>query len=87
LASKAKQFQVEVHKVILSSFVMGKYMIKYIVLTSLALLTLTFAVLEGLIESLPPLFIQATGLLTIVCAAVFIIWTLKIQAQGFKKDR
>ena len=62
-------------------------MIKTIVLTSLALLTMTCAVLEGLVESLPPQFIQITGLLTIVCAAVFIIWTLKIQAQGFKKDR
>jgi len=62
-------------------------MIKYIVLISLALLTVTCAVLEGLVESLPPQFIQVNGLLTIVCAAVFIIWTLKTQAQGFKKDR
>lgn len=62
-------------------------MIKYIVLTLLALLTVTCAVLEGLVESLPPQFVQITGLLTIVCAGVFITWTLKIQAQGFKKDR
>ena len=61
-------------------------MIKYIVLTSLALLTLTCAVLEGLVESLPPQFIQINGLLTIVCAAVFIIWTLKIQAERLEKD-
>lgn len=62
-------------------------MIKYIVLTTLALLTVTFSVLEGLVEALPPQFIQINGLLTIVCTAVFIILTLKIQAQGFKKDR
>ena len=62
-------------------------MIKYIVLTLLALTTLTCAVLEGLVESLPSQLIQVNGLLTIVCAAVFIVWTLKIQAQGFKKDR
>lgn len=62
-------------------------MIKYIVLAALALLTITFSVLEGLVEALPPQFIQINGLLTIVCAAVFIILALKTQAQGFKKDR
>ncbi|MDX2428789.1 MAG: hypothetical protein QNK22_08875 [Xanthomonadales bacterium] len=62
-------------------------MIKTIVLTLLALLTMTCAVLEGLVESLPSQFIQINGLLTIVCAVVFIIWTLKIQVQEFKKDR
>jgi len=58
---------------------------KYIVLISLALLTLTFAVLEGLLE-LPPQFIQINGLLTIICAAVFIGWSLKVQIEMFKKD-
>ncbi len=62
-------------------------MIRYIVLTLLALLTMTFAVLEGLIESLPPQLIQISGLLTIICAGVFIFWALKIQAEGFKKNR
>ena len=62
-------------------------MIKYIVLTSLALLTVTFAVLEGLVESLPPQFIQINGMLTIVCTAVLIVWTLKTQVQVFKQDR
>ena len=56
------------------------------ILTLLALLTLTSAVLEGLIEGLPPQFIQINGLLTIVCAGVFIAWTLKIQAERFDKD-
>jgi len=62
-------------------------MIKYIVLTLLTLLTITSAVLEGMVENLPPQFIQITGLLTIVCAAVFVIWTLKMQLQGLKKDQ
>jgi len=56
------------------------------ILISLALLTMTCAVLEGLIEGLPPQFIQINGFLTIVCAGVFIVWTLKIQAQRFNKD-
>jgi hypothetical protein len=56
------------------------------ILISLALLAITCAVLEGLIEGLPPQFIQINGLLTIVCAGVFITWTLKIQAQRFDKD-
>ena len=59
---------------------------KIIVLTSLALLTMTFAVLEGLVESLPQQFIQINGLLTIVCAGVFIVLTLKVQAERFYKD-
>jgi len=58
---------------------------KSIILVSLALLTMTFAVLEGLVE-LPPHFVQINGLLTIICAAVFIGWTLKVQAEGFHKD-
>ena len=59
---------------------------KIIVLTSLALVTMTFALLEGLVESLPPQFIQVNGLLTIVCAGVFIVLTLKVQAERFYKD-
>lgn len=62
-------------------------MIRYVVLTLLALLTMTFAVLEGLVESLPSQIIQISGLLTIVCAGVFIFLALKIQATEFKKNR
>ena len=62
-------------------------MIRYIALTLLALLTMTFAVLEGLVESLPPQLIQISGLLTIVCSAVFIFLALKIQATEFKENR
>lgn len=57
-----------------------------IILMSLAIITVTGAVLEGLVEGLPPQFIQANGLLTIICAGVFIVLTLKVQAQWFKKD-
>ena len=59
---------------------------KAIVLTLLALVTMTCAVLEGLVESLPPQFIQVNGLLTIVCAGVFIVWTLRAKAVSFDKD-
>lgn len=58
---------------------------KYIVLISLALLTLTLAVFEGLVE-LPPQFIQVNGLLMIICVAVFIGWSLKVQIESFKED-
>ena len=58
---------------------------KYIILISLALMTLTFAVLEGLVE-LPPQFIQLNGLLTILCTGAFISWTLKVQVDKFGKD-
>ena len=61
-------------------------MMKYIVLAVLALLTVTCAVLEGLVESLSPQFIQLVGLLTIVCAGIFIGWTLRLQARSFKRD-
>ncbi len=54
---------------------------KYIVLIFLAVLTLTGAVLEGLVEGLSPQIIQVNGLLTIICAGIFIIWTLKLQVQ------
>ena len=60
---------------------------KYFLLIPLALLTMTCAVVEGLVESLSPQFIQISGLLTLVCVLVFVIWSLKIPAQGFKKDR
>ena len=54
---------------------------KYIVLIILAVLTMTGAVLEGLVEDISPQLVQANGLLTIICAGVFITWTLKLQAQ------
>lgn len=57
-------------------------MTKYFILISLALLTLGCAVIEGLIETLPPQFIQINGLLVIVCAVVYIAWSLKVRAEG-----
>ena len=54
---------------------------KYIVLIFLALLTMTGAVLEGLVEGLSPHLVQVNGLLTIICTGIFIIWTLKLQVQ------
>ncbi len=54
---------------------------KYIILIFLALLAITGAVLEGLVEGLSPQLVQVNGLLTIISAGVFIFWTLKIQMQ------
>ncbi|NOR21010.1 MAG: hypothetical protein GQ538_13090 [Xanthomonadales bacterium] len=54
---------------------------KYIVLISLALLSMTGAVLEGLVENLSPQLVQLNGILTLVSAAALVVWTLKIQ-QG-----
>ena len=60
---------------------------KYIVLGLLAMLTMTGAVAEGLFDGLPQLFVQVNGLLTIIFAMAFVVWTLKIQSGGFgKKD-
>jgi len=59
---------------------------KYIILISLAILAITCAVLEGLVPSLPPQFIQVNGLLTLVCAGVFVAWTLKARAGSLEKS-
>ena len=59
---------------------------KYFILIPLVLLTMTCSVVEGLTESLPPQFIQISGLLIIVCAVVFIVWTLKVRGKGWYKD-
>lgn len=58
---------------------------KYIILISLALLTLGCVTLEGLLE-LPEQFIQLNGLLTILCTVAFIGWTLKVQAKDLGKE-
>jgi len=55
---------------------------KYIILIFLALLTMTGAVLEGLVEGLSPQLVQVNGFLTILCAGVFVAWTLRVQAAG-----
>lgn len=54
---------------------------KYIVLSLLALLTMTGAVLESLIEGLPQQLIQVNGVLTIMFAMALVAWTLKVQAS------
>jgi hypothetical protein len=54
---------------------------KYIVLGLLALLTMTGAVLEGLIVGLPQQLVQVNGALTIVSALALVVWTLKVQAR------
>lgn len=58
---------------------------KYFALTMLVLLTVTCAILEGLIESLPSQFVQLVGLLTIACTGVFVGWTFRLKAVRFTK--
>jgi hypothetical protein len=58
---------------------------KLVVLVLLALLTMTGAILEGLVENLSPQLVQLNGFLTIVCTAALITWTLKIQADSFRE--
>jgi hypothetical protein len=57
---------------------------KYLILAVLAMLTMTGAVAEGLFAGLPQPIVQVNGLLTIIFAIAFVIWTLKIQAGGFR---
>ena len=49
-------------------------------LAALVLLTVACALLEGLVESLPRQFIQMNGLLIILCAGVFVGWTVRLRA-------
>ena len=56
---------------------------KYIVLGLLALITMTGAVLEVLVEGLPQQLIQVNGALTILSAMVLVAWTLKLQASDW----
>jgi len=55
---------------------------KYIVLGLLALLTMTGAALEVLVEGLPQQLVQVNGALTIVSAMILVAWTLKVQSSG-----
>jgi hypothetical protein len=86
LALTAKQNHWSAHKVNLLLTKTGEHMTNIIILMSLAIVTVACSVLEGLVESLSPQFIQISGLLTIICAGVFIVMTLKVQAGWFKKD-
>jgi len=64
---------------------LGEHMLKYVALTMLVLLTVTCAIIEGLIEGLPSQFVQLVGLLTLACTGVFVGWTLKLRAIRFTK--
>ena len=48
----------------------------------LLILTLGGALLEGLLDQLPPLFIQANGILIIICTLVFIASKLNFRPAG-----
>jgi len=53
-------------------------MSKIIALSSLALLALLGALLEGLVETVPPQFIQINGILIIFFTGVFALTMLRI---------
>ena len=64
----------------------GKLMKKYAVLIFLALLTMSGALLEGLVEDLSPQLVQIIGLLTLISAGILIVWSLKFQQGSTVKD-
>ena len=59
---------------------------KYVLLIVLALITMTGAVLEGLVENLSPQMVQLNGLFTLISAAVLIGWALSVQKGNLSKD-
>jgi len=85
LAVMVKPNTIQLHTVALFLDQAGKHMKKYIVLIILALLTMTGAVLEGLVEGLSPQLVQANGLLTLLSAFALVVWTLKIQTSKFSR--
>ena len=54
---------------------------KYMVLGLLALITMTGAALEVLVEGLPQQLVQVNGALTIVSSMILVAWVLKVQAS------
>ena len=60
---------------------------KYLVWISLALLALTFAALEGLVDHFPQQLVQLNGLLTILFVMGLIVWTLKMLVTGHETSR
>ena len=59
---------------------------KYIVLIALALITMTGAVLEGLIPGLSPKVVQVNGLMTLASTLALIVWALSIQSGRFSEE-
>jgi len=53
-------------------------MSRIIALSALALLAVAGALLEGMIDQVPPQFIQVNGILIILCTGVFILSALKV---------
>lgn len=85
LAARVKRGGGNLHTVEPSQTQVETHMRKYIVLSSLTLLILTCAALEGLVE-LSPQFIQINGLLIIVGAGALISWVVKKQVEELDKD-
>jgi len=55
---------------------------KFIIWIVLAALTLTGALVEGLVESLPQMLVQINGALTILLAITLIAWTIHVGATS-----
>jgi hypothetical protein len=60
---------------------------KHIVLLMLTLITMTGAVLEGLVADFSPQMVQINGLLTLVSAIALITWALSIQSADSPNTR
>jgi len=53
-------------------------MMKIFTLSVLSVLALAGALLEGLIDAVPPQFVQLNGVIIILCTGVFILSALKV---------
>lgn len=53
-------------------------MMKIFALSALVLLALGGALLEGLIDAVPPQFVQLNGVFIILCTAVFVLSAVKV---------
>ena len=58
----------------------------YLIWICLAVIAMTFSVLEGVVRNIPEQFVQLNGLLTILSVLAVITWTLKIQIGGDSKQ-
>lgn len=60
-------------------------MLKKVLLAVLVLVTVVGALLEGLLDPVPPRFIQANGILIICCTFVLTARALKFRFAGTRK--
>jgi hypothetical protein len=85
LTARVKRLAFNSNKVRHSQKLIGMHMKKYLILILLAVLILTCAVLEGVLE-LPTQFVQINGLLVLVAAAGVVIWISRKHDAEPEKD-